>query len=89
MKVPIAFVLLLTCAMCGVAGMSALIVLPVGTAGLLSRSWPLYAVLWERARKIQQERAVYQTLALSALNAAAATAAAYLLGVALRLVVLP
>lgn len=69
------------------AGLSAWIAVPLMTAGLSISSLPKYIALWPKARRVGAEGAWWQTVALSLLNNAGASAAGVVLGVLLRWIV--
>ncbi len=73
------------CALAGFGGLSAVLVISVGTFGLLTRSWPKYIALWERAREVDRLSALWLSMALSVLNAFVAASASYGMGLVLRL----
>lgn len=81
------YLLLVVCALCGFGAVSGLVVMPVGTVGLLARSLPKYLVFWERAKEVDKLGAVKSSMALSVLNAFVAVSAAYGLGLVLRILV--
>lgn len=79
------YLLLVMCALSGFGGLSALLVISVGTFGLLTRSWPKYLALWGRARDVDRLGVLWQAMAVSVLNAFVAVAASYGMGLVLRL----
>ncbi len=86
MNVPsVEYQLLVLCAACGFGAVSGLLVVPVGTAGLLLSSIPKYLVFWHRAKEVDRLGAVKSSMALSVLNAFVTVAAAYGLGRVLRI----
>lgn len=81
------YLLLFLCAVCGLGAVSGLVVVPVGIAGLLVSSLPKYMVFWQRGKDVGKLGAVTFSMALSVLNAVVAVAAAYGVGLTLRLLV--
>lgn len=84
---PVEFLVLLLSSLCGLGAVSALLAIPVATAGLLASSLPKYLAFWERAKEVDRVGAVVSSMALSVLNAFVASAAAYGMGLVLRFVV--
>lgn len=79
------FLLLVVCAACGFGAVSELLVMPVGMAGLLMSSLPKYLLFWRRATAVDRLGAVKMSIAISVLNAFVAVAAAYGLGLTMRI----
>lgn len=79
------YALLVLCALAGFGGLSAFLVILVGTIGLLTRSWPKYLALWERAREVDRLGGLWQVMAVSVMNAFVAALASYAMGLVLRL----
>lgn len=86
--VPVEFILLSLCAVGGFGAVSALLVLPVATAGLLMSSMPKYLSLWLWAREVDKVGAWARTMGLVVLNAIIAVSAAYGLGLFMRWVMM-
>lgn len=80
------YLLLVVCAACGFGGVTGLVVVPVGTVGLCLSSLPKYLPFWQRAKEVDKLSAVMSSMVISVLNAFVAVAAAYGLGLVLRLV---
>lgn len=76
------FWLLLTAAVCGAAGMSWAIAIPLTVAGLSISSLPRYIDLWPRAEAAGATRQWIATVGLSMLNSLGAALAAFALGCA-------
>lgn len=83
--VPVEFVLLFLCCLCGFGAISALVAVPVAAAGLLASSLPKYLAFWGRARDVGRVGAVLSSMGLSVLNALSAATAAYGMGLVMRL----
>lgn len=75
---------MLMAAGCGLAGVSAWLVVPLTLAGLSVGTLPRYLALWSRARVVHGERQWWMTVAQSTFNSVAAAGGCYLLGAAAR-----
>ena len=69
---------------CGVFSVAWFIAIPLAAAGLWLCSWPLYAALLQRIRRVGAEREFAITLVYTVFDSIVAIAAAYVLGLATR-----
>lgn len=81
---PVEFLLLLVCVACGFGAVSPMVVISVGTAGLLMSSLPKYGALWGRAKELDRLSAVKSSMAVSVMNALVAVSASYGVGLVAR-----
>ncbi|HEX2842062.1 hypothetical protein [Hyphomicrobium sp.] len=78
------FLLLVICAACGFGAVSPIVVVCLGTAGLLMSSLPKYVAVWGRAKEVDRLAVVKGSMAVSVVNALVAVSASYGVGLVAR-----